>query len=281
MTHLPEDKRRKVDALRSALASISTSGADLLAANIGSECHLVGDANFGDPSEFVRFLTACSGTIATATAIDPSIAQLLFACARFQGRGLRIPSSRLPRHLLRYTISENLIVDVATLLLGAAARDAYHRGLYPIQLLMEDIRASWRPDLIPATIKVGRGDFVFATFVTPNLPVTAEGIAKSLALPVNLSPLIREVAIFEFEYEVSAVGDVRFPTVADAEDCCLFVPASDVEPRESQPHTWTGWTGGLDGYPSLPEVIHRTTPVRVLTTPPRFMGRAHLGGWIA
>jgi hypothetical protein len=101
----------------------------------------------------------------------------------------------------------------------------------------------------------------------------ARALAEALALPCLVEPRTADELLIELSYPTRAVGEMRFPTVADAGLVHLFRPAPEIEPSSGEPETCYGWTEPIGAHPPQPEVVHVNASVRVLDRPPRFVGR--------
>lgn len=276
---LSDDERNALAAMESWLETI-TAGAlrpvqgRRVAENLRSECHLLGDNSWGDPSELAGFLKHCAeehrALISDAERYDGYEGR----CTAHQGKGLRISPAHLPPVLLRYVRSRELVGKLVEKILGDAARADFQTGRLTIDDALEQVADSWDPAALENDARLGADwdQVVFATFEhSAGAPRDqALGMAEALALPVRPR---REEILVELTYEVGSVSNHRFPTVADAGWTHEFQPALEVEPNDGHPKSQWGWTRPLGSWPPQPELVHDNRSLGVLDGPPRFLGR--------
>jgi hypothetical protein len=142
-------------------ATDPTDGAQVVA-NVQTESHLVGDEDFGDPSELARFLQNCAHQMSRASDLDGKHQAYLDVCQELAGRGLRMPREHLPDELLRYVPSETLAENLVERMLGKRAR-AEVRAM-AAEVTSARLRAHWDPAKLEPTDRLGLKAEVFATF---------------------------------------------------------------------------------------------------------------------
>jgi hypothetical protein len=247
----------------------------MLAANLRNESHLVGDGAFGDTNKLASFLKELGKRHARAKSMLAREKRYNSTCRKFELKGLAIPRPHLPDALLRYSTSRTLAAKIVERLLGKAARWAFDNGTMTPEDAFARLVPAWASSRLTPKDRLSRGTGVFATFDhAAGAPRgDARAMSEALALPVAAAGLRRDEILYEFAYATDSVDNHRFPTVADAGRSHLFEPAPEVEPEPANAATWWGWTRPLGARPPQPEIVHANESLRILKSPPRFVGR--------
>ena len=238
--------------------------------NLQAESHLAGDKDFGDPEEFASFLKRCVGGHTRARSAGGREASYDSACRTHELRGLPIPRRHLPDQLLRYCTSERLAMELVGRILGATAREEFREKKLEPEDAFDRMASLCAAGKLTGREKLAPENVVFATFEHPaGAPRDdAPGMVQALAFSHYGDML------YEFAYPTDSVANARFPTVADAgRRHPRFHPAPEVPPDPKMPETCTGWTRPLGRATRQPELVHRNEPLRILSGPPRYVGR--------
>ena len=244
-------ERHSLEELQAELDGTGLPSDRQLVVNLQSEAHLVGDEDFGHTAALGAFLRACCSGHGAPGGARVGYEQ---SCVHHQLRGLRISASRLPVGLLRYTTNLQLVSEMIERVLGVRARFDFDADLRTDDLF-DELATAWDSGRL-AGISLRKSGAVFATFEhRAGAPRTdARALSEALALP--LWPGADDALLIELSYPTGAVTESRFPTVADVGLVHLFRPAPDIEPSESDPTTWHGWTAPIGPHSPQPEIVH-------------------------
>lgn len=280
---LSSQQRGSLDAFTRWLAGLTATPAWLvdgkkILGNIQNESHLVGDGGFGNSQELAAFLRRCAVNHAKAKSPRDRHRGYETACQAERGRGLPIPRAHVPSTLYRYCTSKKLFFRIIERVLGATARQNVEDGLISPAEAFTRLAAAWQANRITEGETLARGPIVWATFDHPGSAPRddAQGMAQTLGLPVLFRISGEEAIVFEFTYATDAVGNHRFPSVADAAWHHQFRPAKEAQPDPDRPETCCGWTEPLGDQEPQPEIVHDNESLRVLARAPRFIGRIAL-----
>ena len=245
--------------------------------NIRLEAHLTGDGPYGEPAEFSQFLAKWAALHEAAGSEDGRREAYSEACHGFSLRGLPVPRSVWPPVLLRYVTGRRVVEVLVERVLGRKACDDLKSRRIEIEDTLAKLATDWDPAPLEDGDRLARGEVVFATFefgAPARLPRgDARQIAEALGLRAAARRPGREDVLVELTYPAKRVGRIRVPTVADAEWNDLFDPAPERVPDPGQPETCYGWTRPLGPQVPQPEVVHENRSLKVLTGPPRLVGR--------
>jgi hypothetical protein len=260
-----------MEALQIDVGGRKTQG-DHVLGNLREESHLLGEGAFGDCSELVSLLKCCCEEHARSSSDSERYNGFGGVCGSHEGKGLRIDRERLPDTLLRYGRNMALFEKLVANVLGDRARKDLINGRISFEEAFSRLVASWDPSAVADHVRLGGSTVVFATFDhSAGAPRSdAAALAQALALPVQPG---RKEILMEFTYPTDSVANHRFPTVADAGWAHEFQPAPDAAPDPVRDETHWGWTRPLGAGPAQPELVHDNQSLRVLSAPPRFVGR--------
>jgi hypothetical protein len=272
---LSRTETRQVEDFQSWLSACAEPAFDgaRVALNLQEEAHLVGDDGFGVPSELAAFLRECGAAHAKASSKSNRRAALRAACSRFELRGLNVERAHLPPRLLRYSANVNLAASLIERVLGKSARLNFENGTLSPADAFKQMARRWKFSM-KAPERLSGALAVFATFDHPGgAPRNdAARLANAMALPAILRAGTGDQMLFEFAYDRDSVRGHRFPTVADAGDFHLFLPAAEIPPDPSVPQSLCGWTKPLGGEPCQPEIVHENATFDIVKDAPRFVG---------